>query len=116
MKQTFIAIACACMALVVGAGSALAAFDPVNDDTDLFLANPTYAAQRPNVLIFLDNTANWNSRFDNEKVGLATVFNGLSDSYNVGLMMYTETGSGNGGPDGGYVRAAVRQMTGINGC
>jgi len=114
MKQTLIAIACACMAFFVGTGSVLAAFDPVNDDTDLFLANPSYAAARPNVLIFLDNTANWNSRFENEKVALATVFSGLSDSYNVGLMMYTETGSGNGGPDGAYVRAAVRQMTPLN--
>ena len=35
------------------------AFDPVNDDTDIFLANPSFSATRPNVLIFLDNTANW---------------------------------------------------------
>ena len=37
-----------------------AAFDPVNDDTDIFLANPSNPAVRPNVLIVLDNTANWN--------------------------------------------------------
>ncbi len=110
MKRTLIIIAWAWMALVAGAGSAVAAFDPVNDDTDLFLANPAYAAARPNVLIFLDNTANWNTPFENEKIALASVFAGLSDNYNVGLMMYTETGSGNDGPDGAYVRAAVRQM------
>ena len=31
----------------------------VNDDTDLFLVNPSLPAQRPNVLIIWDNTANW---------------------------------------------------------
>ncbi len=114
MKRTLIVIAWACMALVAGAGSAAAAFDPVNDDTDLFLANPAYATARPNVLIFLDNTANWNTPFENEKIALTSVFAGLSDTFNVGLMLYTETGSGNGGPDGAYVRAAVRQMTPLN--
>jgi type IV pilus assembly protein PilY1 len=110
MKQTFAAAVLASAAYAAGSGGALA-FDPVNDDTDLFLANPAYTAQRPNVLIFLDNTANWNARFDNEKSALTSLFFSLTDQYNVGLMMYTETGAGNGGPDGGYVRAAVRQMT-----
>jgi type IV pilus assembly protein PilY1 len=114
MKQILIRAACAALVLIAGTSLARAAFDPVNDDTDLFLANPAYAVQRPNVLIFLDNTANWNSRFENEKIALASFFNGLDDNYNVGLMMYTETGTGNSGPDGGYVRAAVRQMTPTN--
>ena len=114
MKKTFIALTLACSVATVWSTATQAAFDPVNDDTDLFLANPAYASQRPNVLIFLDNTANWNSRFDNEKLALSKVFTNLSDKFNVGLMMYTETGSGNGGPDGGYVRAAVRQMTPVN--
>ena len=91
-----------------------AEFNPVNDDTDLFLANPALSAPRPNVLIFLDNTANWNSRFTIEKLALSKVFANLSDNFNVGLMMYTETGAGNGGADGAYVRAAVRQMTAAN--
>ncbi|UCH49868.1 MAG: pilus assembly protein PilY [Betaproteobacteria bacterium] len=113
MKQTMFAVTFAGTLFAAASGSANA-FDPVNDDTDLFLANPAYTVQRPNVLIFLDNTANWNLRFNNEMAALATVFNGLSDQYNVGLMMYTETGAGNGGPDGAYVRAAVRQMTATN--
>jgi type IV pilus assembly protein PilY1 len=91
-----------------------AAFDPVNDDTDLFLANPLLSSPRPNVLIFLDNTANWNNRFINEKLALSKVFANLTDEFNVGVMMYTETGAGNNGPDGGYVRAAVRPMTPSN--
>ena len=89
-------------------------FDPANDDTDLFLANPSIASERPNVLIVLDNTANWNTAFTNEKSALVSVVNGLSDAYNVGLMMFPETGGGNDSIDGGYVKFGVRQMTSAN--
>lgn len=99
----------ACM--IFTCGSALAAFDPVNDDTDIFLANPSIAAERPNVLIILDNTANWNNAFANEKDALVSVVNGLNESYNVGLMMFPETGNPNDSVDGGYVRFGIRQMT-----
>ena len=91
-----------------------AAFDPVNDDTDIFLANPSIAAERPNILIILDNTANWNTAFVNEKAALVSVVNSLTDNYNVGLAMFPETGGGNDSIDGGYVRFAVRQMTAAN--
>ena len=37
--------------------AAMSAFDPVNDDTDIFLANPSIAAERPNVLIVLTKRA-----------------------------------------------------------
>jgi len=87
------------------------AFDPVNDDTDIFLANPNITANRPNVLIALDNTANWNQAFGNEKNALVQVISNLSDSFNVGLMMMPETGNPNDNTDGGYVRFHTRQMT-----
>ena len=93
---------------------ALAVFDPVNDDTDIFLANPNIAAERPNVLIVVDNSANWNTPFTNEKNALVQVINGLSDQYNVGLMIMSDANikrSGTGTNDGGYVRYHVRQMT-----
>lgn len=102
-----------CAAFIAGAPMALA-FDPVNDDTDIFLANPAIAAERPNVLIILDNTANWNVPFDNEKAALVSVVNSLNNNYNVGLMMFPETGGGNDSIDGGYVRFAIRQMTTTN--
>ncbi|MBF0339656.1 MAG: hypothetical protein HQL95_01670 [Magnetococcales bacterium] len=95
-------------------GSARAAFDPVNDDTDLFLSNPNVTSDRPNVLILLDNTANWNQPFVNEKSALVSVVANLSELYNVGLMMFPETGNPNDNTDGGYVRFAVRQMTSTN--
>ncbi len=89
------------------------------DDTDLFLVNAAVAQQRPNVLIILDNTANWNQPFTFEKAALVSVVNGLTDQFNVGLMLFTETGHGNPNPDGAYMRYAIRQMTadanGVNG-
>ena len=91
-----------------------AVFDPVNDDTDLFRNNPNFPSERPNILIILDNTANWNSAFDNEKTALVSVINGLDDAFNVGWMMYPETGGGNDSIDGAYVRFGMRQMTATN--
>ena len=87
------------------------------EDIDLFVGNDASAGATPNVLIILDNTANWNNAFANEKAALVTLFNSLptnpngTGKFNVGLMMFTETGGGNTNIDGGYVRAAVRQMT-----
>ncbi|MBI2961731.1 MAG: pilus assembly protein PilY, partial [Betaproteobacteria bacterium] len=94
--------------------SGFASFDPIGEDIDIFLANPAVSAERPNILILLDNTANWNTPFDVEKSALVTVVNGLGDGYNVGLMMFPETGSPNDNVDGGYVRFAVRQMISAN--
>ena len=61
MKKTADTLKFVLAVLLMGATIALAAFDPVSDDTDIFLANPNIAAERPNVLIILDNTANWNT-------------------------------------------------------
>src|SRR3954469_9131364 len=95
--------------ILLTAELALPAFDPVNDDTDIFLANPNITSERPNVLIILDNTANWKTAFTKEKNALGQVVNGLSDQYNVGLMMFPETGNPNDNVDGGYVKFHVRQ-------
>ena len=84
-------------------------------DIDLFVGASTSPTDVPNVLIILDNTANWNGAFFNEKAALASVFNGLTtDKFNVGLMMFSETGGGNSGNDGAYVRAAIRPMNSAN--
>ena len=43
------------------------------EDIDLFVgANPT-TTDAPNVLIILDNTANWNSAFTNEMAALRVI-------------------------------------------
>ncbi|HYD96811.1 MAG TPA: pilus assembly protein PilY, partial [Noviherbaspirillum sp.] len=85
-------------------------------DTDLFVgATAASASEVPNVLLLVDNTANWNTAFTNEMAALASTLNGLADGkFRVGIMMFTETGGGNSGNDGGYVRAAVRLMDATN--
>ena len=101
---------------LAASGSALGQFvDPVGDDTDIFLANPTIEATRPNVLILIDNTANWNVPFNTEKAALINITNSMiTDAFNVGLAMFVETGGGNDSIDGAYIRFAVRQMTPTN--
>ncbi|WP_292999674.1 PilC/PilY family type IV pilus protein [Nevskia sp.] len=96
------------------------------EDTDIFSVNPSAVSERPNILIILDNTANWNTPFTAEIAALQAVFGSVvDDRYNVGLMLFTETGAGNSsnpcaaafpgvgnsGADGGYVRSHIRQMT-----
>lgn len=86
------------------------------EDIDLFVgASASATTEVPNVLIVLDNTANWNTAFTNEIAALAATINGLpADKFRVGLMMFTESGSGNSNADGGYVRAAIRLLDSAN--
>ena len=119
--STLLRTACtAALLAVMPAG--WAAFDPVNDDTDIFLANPQFAATRPNVLIFVDNTANWSesssgvTKYAGVRAGLTAVLtNVVDDNYNVGMGLFVETGSPNNSVDGGYLRFGVRQMSGSAG-
>lgn len=102
---------------LLAAAFALLAFHlpAMGEDIDLFVGLPPSTADVPNVLIVLDNTANWNTAFTNEMAALASVVSGLpADKFRVGLMLFTETGGGNTGNDGGYVRAAVRTMNSAN--
>ncbi|MBL8482926.1 MAG: hypothetical protein JNJ60_12080 [Rhodocyclaceae bacterium] len=101
------------------AAFALAAlFAPaVAEDIDIFSQNTNITQDAPNVLILVDNTANWSQSFASstkfavEMQALQTVVNALTAQFNLGIMMFTETGSGNTGNDGGYVRFAVQGMT-----
>jgi Tfp pilus tip-associated adhesin PilY1 len=108
-----------CLVSGVFAPSLQAAFDPVNDDTDIFLVNPNITSQRANVLLYVDNTANWGGQntslpFANEKNALVSVVNNLTDQFNLGLMLFPETGAPNDSVDGGYIRFGVRQMNATN--
>ena len=93
------------------------------EDIDLFVgSNPASAATRPNVLIIIDNSANWSSasqrwpaglkQGESELRSLRNVVGELNDGINVGLMMFTP-GSGSN-KDGGYVRFGINQMTPTN--
>lgn len=67
--------------------------------------------QKVDVLIMVDNTANWTPPFANEIAALKSAFEGMpTGKLRVGLMLFTESGGGNSGPDGGYLRAAVRDL------
>ena len=113
LRKSLASLASACM--LVASSAAQAQFDPVGDDTDIFLANPLLAATRPNILFFVDNTANWNTAFAIEKQALINTANNLiTDAFNVGMAMFVETGSPNDNIDGAYIRYAVRQMTPTN--
>lgn len=66
----------------------------------------------PQVLIILDNTANWSSMFTREMKAISDTLGSLQENrFRVGLMFFTESGGNNQGPDGAYVRAAVRPLT-----
>ena len=93
--------------MIIGALVALALPLPsLAEDIDLFVGVPPTDDEKPNVLIILDNTANWNTAFTNERRALVDTFEGMDpNSFNVGLMMFGES------PDLGYVRAAIRPMS-----
>lgn len=85
------------------------------EDVDLFVGTPPNSTDAPNVLIILDNTANWNTPFTNEMAALSSVVSALpADKFRVGLMLFTETGGGDSGNDGAYVRAAIRPLSTAN--
>ena len=92
------------------------------EDIDIFTINPAVSGQRPNVLIILDSSANWAStdsvaggkKYQHVAAAMVSTIGGLTDQFNVGLMMYAETGNPNDNIDGGVMRAGVRQMTSAN--
>src|SRR5436190_17470612 len=108
---------------IVSAGLSLPA---LGDDTELFNVNPDLLAvnSAPNVLIILDNSANWDSASqhwpDNggkqgaaEIAALKNIIAGLPSTANInlGLMLFVKSSSN---PAGGYVRYAVRPMNANN--
>jgi type IV pilus assembly protein PilY1 len=91
------------------------------DDIDLFVASTAITGVAPNVLLILDNSANWNNNSQkwvdggsfvpqgqSEVETLATVVSTLKDDeVNVGLMMLSDAG-------GGYMRFGARMMNPTN--
>lgn len=96
-------------ACALGLVAALPALAQYTSDIDIYSGSST--TDPPNVLILVDNTANWNTAFTNEIAALVSTINGLpANQFRVGLMMFTETGNPNNNIDGAYVRAAIRNM------
>ena len=101
---------------VLGAGLLAAQLAGQAADLDLY-ANPppNPVTDRPNVLFVIDNTANWNQAFANEKLAIKNALRNIpADKFNIGIMLATETGGGNSSISGGYVRAAIRPMNAAN--
>src|SRR5688500_13628710 len=97
------------------------------EDVDIF-AGTSGTATDPHVLIILDSSSNWNStlgtnscsqvpgytgnmadntKFAAEVCALRTVLTVLPANMRLGIMMFAETGT-----NGGYVRYAIRNMSG----
>lgn len=100
---------------------ALSALFSIAEDIDLFVRPPGNATAntRPNILFIIDNSSNWSAANQQwpggikqgqaELRAMRQVVSELGEGVNAGLMMMTD-----GGPDGGYVRFHVRQMTAAN--
>ncbi|MBG9387506.1 pilus assembly protein [Caenimonas aquaedulcis] len=103
-------------AMLTAMALVLCQFTAHAEDIDLFVgATPSNSTDMPNVLFIIDNTANWNSAFTNEMAALKSVFDALPvNKFRIGIMLFTETGGGNSGNDGGYIRAAMRTMDATN--
>lgn len=95
--------------LAIGLAASLPALAQYTSDIDIYSGTSTM--DPPNVLILLDNTANWNNAFTNEIAAIVSTIRALpADKFRVGLMLFTETGNPNSNVDGGYIRAAVRPL------
>ncbi len=96
---------------LLGALHAPAAQSQYASDLDIF-SFPVGQGSQPNVLLVIDNTANWSTMFVREMQAIAQTINALTpDYFRVGLMLFTESGGGNAGPDGGYLRAGIRTLS-----
>src|SRR3569832_1589889 len=104
IKDKLKAFAFAACALFASAGSR-------GEDIDLLHNVTSSSATLPNVLIVVDNTANWNTAFSSEMAALSAVLSSLdTNKFRVGIMLYSESGGSNGNPGGAYVRAAIRTL------
>lgn len=96
-------------ACALGLAAALPALAQYTSDIDIY--SGVSASDPPNVLLLVDNTANWNTAFNNEMAALVSTINQLpANQFRVGLMLFTETGNPNNNIDGAYIRAAIRNM------
>lgn len=79
-------------------------------DIDIYSTTAT-ASAKPNVLLIVDNTANWGSLFTQEMSAISQVIGAIpANKIRLGVMMFSESGSPNVNPDGGYVRSAMRDL------
>ncbi len=79
--------------------------------SDIDIYSGEAASGAANVLIIMDNTANWNTQFVAERAALKATIEKLPvNKFRVGLMMFTKPNEA--GEPGAYVRAAIRTLDG----
>jgi type IV pilus assembly protein PilY1 len=133
MKHILRTLTIAALAGFVAWSGAARALDLVGEDTDLFLTNPSISAEVPNVLIILDNSSNWSAanqgwtgsditndsvcgpagftgtkQGDAELCAIYKVTSTLTDTVNVGVMMFNDSDGG------GYVKFGMAAMNSTN--
>jgi hypothetical protein len=121
------------LVVLFSAGLSFSTFQVASEDIDIFSVDVDQTANKPNVLIILDNSANWSRQAQQWPGGLTQgesevrairdvilgipnnpQFPGLEDnSINVGIMEYI-TGGSAGDSDSGYVRMHIVPMNGTN--
>ncbi len=93
----------------------------IAEDTDIFVPRADFDPGVPTIIFVLDNTANWSRQANGwpsgtqgaaEMLAIKSVVQSLTKPVNIGLMMFTTktNTNDNSGPDGAYVRFAVRSM------
>lgn len=108
--------------LLLSSALALLTFKAATEDIDIFSIDEDSAANKPNVLIVLDNSANWSRQSQQWPGGLAqgqsearaikAVLSRLADnSVNLGLLEFSTEGA-SADQDGGYVRHHIRPVAG----
>lgn len=109
--------------LVLTGALVFASFQASPEDIDIFSVDESNIVARPNVLIVLDNSANWSRaaqqwpggevQGQSESDAIKTVVADLDDSVNIGLMEYI-TGGTSADQDSAMVRFHMRPMTATN--
>ena len=111
------------LSMTMAAGLLTASFHASPEDIDIFSVDESTNLNAPNVLIVLDNSANWARASqqwpDNEEQGqsevaaIKQVINELDAGINVGLMEFITEGAA-GDQDSAFIRAHIRPMTVTN--
>lgn len=118
MKRCYKNLLIPVMALTIG----LNPFYAIAEDIDIFTGASAGIADRPNVLIVLDNTSNWSRQSQQWPGGLAqgqaevrsikSVLDSIGTDINVGIMEFVTNGDAN--KTGGFIRFPILQMDAVN--
>ncbi|WP_151638702.1 pilus assembly protein [Noviherbaspirillum aerium] len=117
-RITFAAVA----GSLLGGASLFASLPTAAEDIDIFVGGGSAGFGKPNILIVLDNTANWSrqsqqwpggsTQGQSEVNAIKRMIQGLDTSVNVGLMEFVTGGTAN--DNGGFMRFNISPMSSEN--